>query len=169
MVGIIGRTNLDGKFLELEGQLYEIDPLVDETTEPGYGYRVQTARFVGERRDRMDVAKATVYPNSTTPPQFVKRTGRISDYPMRGEGEFVIWRPGIGLERIPYNGRDSSQYNLRIDYAAGCYQFWRAGNGQLTFIEICEPPYQEGDLKNLKITDDMPEEFRQEHRSLVKG
>jgi hypothetical protein len=163
MARIAGRTSLHGQFLELKGKLYRIGPLSNEPTAPGYGgYRVQVARFVREElRDRMDFARAIVYPGCTTPPQLVVREGRISDFPVSGTGWFVICRPDKGLEVCKYDENDPRQYNLEIRYGAGCYQFWEA-HTTLTLFEICyDPIYQPGDLKNLNMeTDEMPDEFR---------
>ncbi len=168
MVDMSHRTSLSGNILRLEGKLYTVEPLDDEPTEIGYGYRVETFQFNGRLQEKMDAAKATVFPNSTTPPQCVEREGLIIDYPLRGSGILVCHRPNGELEEIPYDKRNRGQRNMKVVYGKGCYVIWRAYEPGLEFIEICIPPYKLGDLTNLNIdSDNVPEKFRKACLSLM--
>lgn len=162
-------TILANNILKIDGQFYKVKSLGPEPTEPGYGYSIEPFEFEGQLKEQKDAAKAKIFPNSNTPPQYVEREGKITDYPLKGKGMLLCMRPEGKIEKINYD-ENKNEKNLKIEYGKGCYICWAAGEEGLEFIEICEPPYKPGDLKNLDIdSEDIPEEFRKAYKSLISS
>ena len=163
-----GRTSVtDNQHIELEGVVYPVLYNGFETPEPGYGYTVETYTFEGD--GTKDAAKATIEANRNTPPQRVLREGAIIDHPMKGNGFLLILWPGGQLEQIAYDDTNPEQFNSQVKYARGAYQSWFAGDRGLQFVEVCEPPFQQGDLENLDVVNDesIPASFRETYLRLV--
>ncbi len=164
---VIGRTRLQNGILELEGQLYNVTSLGFEEMASGYDITVESFQIIGYEQ-KMDVARAKISPKSSTPPQYVKREGTIKDYPISGSGTLLCLCPDGTLRKVSYDDGNENQYNLKEEYGRGCYVSWIAGNKGLVFAEICEPPYQKGDLIDLDINSlVVPGLFRQAYKSLA--
>lgn len=148
-------------YLELNGQRYKITSQGEEPTEPGYGFKVETFKF--EDDPTRDLALATIEPGAYTPPQLVLRKGLITDIPFFGNGRFHYYKAdgsefihtAIGFDEV-----NSEEKDFSLTYGRGSYIWWRAGNKGLQLLEICKPPFKEGDLKNLNLeTDNIPAPF----------
>lgn len=164
----VGETRMSesGDQLVLDGKGYRISFEIREPSEPGYGYTVDTYKFRDD--DSRDLAKATVAPHSTTPPQVVLTDGLIADYPIKGRGIFICFTPMGVLEIINFNSAEPSQRNFKVTYSRGFYQCWKAGAEGLEFLEVCSPPYKTGDFKNLDFKNDyVPRNFKTVYQALA--
>lgn len=138
-----------------------------EPTDTKYLYRVDVFSVDGD--ETRDFARVEVVEGGATPPQLVLREGEIIDCPVSGEGTFLILRPGGELEKYDFDDRNPQDRNNNIHYGKGSYIAWVAGERGLVFVEVCCPPYKQGDLKNLDVTNsDTPEAFRVGYQQLVE-
>lgn len=168
---LVEALEMGGGYLRLKGRVYAmLGDLELEPEDSKHGVRISSCPLMDEdgREDRVDLAMAIVESNRTTPPQLVLREGQIADYPIKGSGRFLCLEPNGNLWMIPFNENDPNQRNFRVVYSKGIYQCWVAGPEGLGFLELCTPPYQEGDLKNLNFElDDIPELFKDTYSLLT--
>lgn len=137
-----------------------------EPTDSNYGFQVEAYQLDDETRDG---ALATVLPNSFTPPQKVLRDGTVTDYPFKGSGKLLILSDENRLSEIYFDENDPEHSNFKIIYEKGSYICWKAGEEGLEFMEVCSPPYKEGDLQNLNMEkDDVPVAFKEAFKMLTE-
>lgn len=159
-----------GKIILHEGNQGDLDRKVisssKEPTDPAFGFQVEAYQLDDETRDG---ALAEVLPNSFTPPQKVLRDGTITDFPFKGSGKLLILSDEGRLSEIYFNEKDPENSNFKITYSKGSYICWKAGEEGLEFMEVCEPPYKQGDLQNLDMEkDDVPETFKDAFKTLIE-
>lgn len=164
------RTRRQGDILEVGNTLHQLKSNGSEQTEPGYIYQVEIFSIVGELGEVLDAAHAKVAPGCFTPPQLVVADTTILDFPIAGQGTFVCLRPNGDIEACCYDSNNPEHDNFTQIYGKGCYIFWKStGDTPLEFIELCNPVYTEGTLKNLDMNDtSVPSKFRKAFEAISR-
>lgn len=169
---LLGKPTLHlPEWFELNGRLHHIADISVEPTEPGFDYQVKVLSIDSVSwPSNCDVAFTMLAPNRWTPPQFVKRSGVITDYFLGGSGIFVILYPNNYMDAVDMS--DDRVTATQVSYDKGCFICWYAGPRGLMFAEVCSPPYRMGDLLNLRMdgTDpvDVPTKFKAAYHELVR-
>lgn len=155
--------------LILDGIKQKVQFISSEPTEPGFGYHVDVYSFVDPAlAESQDLALTVIEAGKSTPPQYVKRDGEITDYPLGGSGTFVCIRPDGTTEVTVF---EEGSKETKVRYGKGCFIFWVAGEHGFKLAEVCSPPYKLGDLENLKMDGSdsvpIPESFTEHYKKLT--
>jgi mannose-6-phosphate isomerase-like protein (cupin superfamily) len=103
--------------------------------------------YTFENDKSKDLAVVIVHPGAKTPLQKVLQGDKTIEGFLRGTGMLEIVRANGDEQVFTFPSRDEEDVMVSI----GDTMQWSASKGeQLTFYEICTPPYKEGRFLNLE-------------------
>lgn len=158
---------VDDSFVVVDGSGRFTESPKQEKTNPNYGYKVLTREYQQATLTdyptliREDFAHAIFEKGGSCPPQFVEKIGLLADYPFKGRGRFLYQVEGVDRAHIvEFDASDPNKSRLKLEYSHGLYICWYCVEG-LELIEVCNPKYRDGDLRDLDLTsDEVPSQFK---------
>lgn len=116
-----------------------------ETIQVKDGVECDTYSFVGD--DTQDLAIVRVTRGYKTPLQKILKGNKTIEGFLKGEGVLKVWHEDGIIDIYEF---DTIKTKKEVEVAIGQIMQWTApGDNDLTFYEICDPPYQDGRFEDL--------------------